>query len=140
MTSEQILGGAIIRILPVRKSRNGNNYQRIIFKLEDKRVAFTDLCEQYMNYGRWKPLLVIGKELKSLRVSIMGKTLKVNADSFPEEIRAAGPEMKFIKLDNRTVSMVPVERTKPKPKEEIVQLSLFSSPMRPSQSDVFANS
>lgn len=135
--TEQILGGAIIRILPVRKSRNGNTYQRLIFRLEDQRIAFTDLCEQFMNYGRWKSLLSIGKELRGLRVSVMGKHLKVNADSFPEEVRVAGPEIKFVKLDNRTVSMMPVVKKNPEKEKQVVQLSLFPEQARQRHFDVF---
>lgn len=72
----------LLKVLPVKQSVNGNYYQRIEFTMADGSWAKTDVCPNYRNYARWKPVLASepGTYLRGLRLKDNGT---VDADSFP---------------------------------------------------------
>ena len=76
--------GTISRILPLKRSRNGNSYIRVSFKMEDGSFAETNLCPDFRNFGRWRDLLVVGKDLSGL---VLKKFHEVDADSYPNVYR-----------------------------------------------------
>ncbi len=76
--------GVIKKIHPIKRSRNGNSFIRVEFKMEDSSWAKTDLCPDFINYQRWKPLLKVGNDLDGLKFK--GK-MEINADSFPFPVK-----------------------------------------------------
>ena len=76
--------GEIIKILPLQKSRNGNTYWRIEFKMDDGSWMKTDLCPDYRNWNRWKKLLKVGNKLFNLKQK---DYLTIDADSEPYLLR-----------------------------------------------------
>ena len=73
--------GEIIKILPVKRSRNeGDCYLRVEFKMEDGSWKKTDLVPGFRNYQRWKKLLRVGNVLFNLKI-LDDQT--IDADGFP---------------------------------------------------------
>jgi hypothetical protein len=72
----------IIKILPITKSVNGNNYIRVEMKDQLGNFYKTDLCPNYRNYKRWKKFLKVGTLIKHL---IIKDEKTVDADSYPEK-------------------------------------------------------
>lgn len=70
--------GTITKIHKTKRSRNGNSFIRVEFKLEDSSWAKTDLCQEYRNFQRWKNILIVGTELLDLRLK---NKMEVDADS-----------------------------------------------------------
>lgn len=87
--------GEIIRIWSLKKSRNGNSYRRVEFKMEDNSWAKTDLCPGYRNYDRWKKYIKVGTVLSGLILKEKGC---VDADSFPKKVDPAP------KMDNESLA------------------------------------
>jgi len=70
--------GEIIKILPKAYSRNGNEYIRVMIRLENMNIAFTDLCEDFRNFKNWKHFLKVGNRIAGLELI---RKDKINADS-----------------------------------------------------------
>jgi hypothetical protein len=74
--------GEVLKIHPAKKSRNGNTFQRIEFILKDRKKTWvkTDVCPDFRNYKKWKPVIEAG-----VRTRVDGLSLKdentVDADS-----------------------------------------------------------
>jgi len=107
--------GTIIKILPKHFSRNGGQYTRVFFRLEDGFTATTDLVDSYRNVARWKNLLRVGIDLDGL--ILKGKN-KVNADSFPREIKA-GVRQEYKQMPDGSMAIIEVMFEEPKPLEEL---------------------
>ena len=75
--------GEILEIHPPKLSRNGNTYIRITFTLNNGKWAKTDVCPNFRNYKRWKPIIEAGKGT-FIRGLIVRNDGEINADSFPE--------------------------------------------------------
>lgn len=75
--------GEILEIHPPKLSRNGNTYIRITFNLSNGKWAKTDVCPNFRNYKRWKPIIEAGKGT-FIRGLIVRNDGEINADSFPE--------------------------------------------------------
>lgn len=75
--------GEILEIHPPKLSRNGNTYIRITFTLANGKWAKTDVCPNFRNYKRWKPIIQAGKGT-FIRGLIVRNDGEINADSFPE--------------------------------------------------------
>jgi len=75
--------GNITKIHKLKRSRNGNSFVRVTFKLEGGDWAKTDLCPDYRNYQRWVPFLFEGLDLDGL---VMKTKNEVDADSYPHRI------------------------------------------------------
>jgi len=73
----------ITKIHKIKRSRNGNAFIRVTFKLENGSWAKTDLCPDYRNYQRWVPFLIEGLDLNGL---VMKSPSEVDADSYPNKI------------------------------------------------------
>lgn len=73
--------GTIKKIHPIKHSRNGNQFIRVEFTMEDGSWAKTDLCPNFRNYQNWTAFLKEGKTLKDL---IMTRAGNINADSRPD--------------------------------------------------------
>lgn len=89
------MNGEITKIDPVKKSANGNAFIRVYFKIEGKDWYKTDICPDYRNYARWKPLLKVGNMLSGLEAK--GDTT-INADSWPKLV------VKVV-VDDRTIDI-----------------------------------
>jgi len=78
--------GELLRILPLKRSRNGNSYIRIEF-LVDGKWAKTDICPDYRNYKRWTGILKAepGTIVKGLSYKNESRS-EINADSYPSII------------------------------------------------------
>ena len=116
--------GTISRILLLKRSRNGNSYIRVSFKMEDGSFAETNICPDFRNYGRWKNLLIVGKDLEGLIIKGKGA---VDADSFPEPFYIR-QEAKWIEHEDGTMECVKLEKApeiKPLPPIEIIQPKLL---------------
>lgn len=72
--------GTITKIHPLKESRNRNSYIRIEFELEDGKWAKTDVCPDFRNFARWKPILAAGIGVEVSGLTIRNKS-EVNADS-----------------------------------------------------------
>jgi len=72
--------GKIIKIHPPTRSRNGNIFKRIEFKMENGDWAKTDICPDYRNAVRWQKALDkgVGTVCKNLE---MRDSKTINADS-----------------------------------------------------------
>lgn len=97
--------GTIIKIHPIKHSRNGNAFIRIEFQMEDGRWAKTDICPDYRNYQRWKDYLTVGLSLDGLELK---KTGFVNADSFPEPVKHRR-RTEYRKMPNGDMQLVELE-------------------------------
>jgi len=116
--------GSIIKILPKRFSRNGGTFTRVNFKMEDGSFAQTDLVDSYRNVARWRNLLRVGINLDGLLLK--GKN-KVNADSFPREIKV-GVKQEWKSMPDGSMFLVDVvEEINPLPKlePELIQPKLI---------------
>jgi len=76
--------GSIIKIHNLKRSRNGNSFIRVEFRLEGGIWAKTDICPDYINYQRWKSLLTVGTELENLNFKGNSK-YEIDADSYPRK-------------------------------------------------------
>jgi len=83
----------LLKVLPVKRSVNGNLYQRIEFTMSDGEWAKTDVCPDFRNYARWKPIIASepGTYIMGLRLKSKGT---VDADSFPGVISKSKYEEK----------------------------------------------
>jgi len=70
----------IIKIHLPQKSRNGNTYLRVEFKMEGGGWLKTDLCYDFRNWSRWKKILKIGNLIGNL---ILKDATTIDADSRP---------------------------------------------------------
>ena len=104
--------GNITKIHRIKRSRNGNAFIRVTFKLENGDWAKTDLCPDYRNYQRWVPLLVEGLDLDGL---VMKSKNEVDADSYPrkltkknngEWVKNADGSMAFIEYPTQDESLI----------------------------------
>lgn len=86
----------ITKILPAEKSANGNNYVRVMFRLDGGGFAKTDLCPDYRNFKRWRTALKVGNRLGNL---IMRKSDCIDADSWPIVIKQI-KEIKEVNLSD----------------------------------------
>ena len=79
--------GKIIKIHPLKVSRNNNIFRRIEFELEDGNWAKTDICPDYRNYKNWTCVLnskdALGEEYGGLKLRRKGE---VDGDSKPKRI------------------------------------------------------
>ena len=75
--------GEIIKILPLKKSRNEGDYKRVWFRMEDRKVLKTDLVKGFRNYWRWQKLLREGNRLFNLKIKKTKDGEMVDADSWP---------------------------------------------------------
>lgn len=75
--------GEVLEIHAPKLSRNGNTFIRITFNLSNGKWAKTDVCPNYRNYKRWKPVIEAGKGTFIRGLIVRGDS-EVNADSFPE--------------------------------------------------------
>ena len=75
--------GEVLQIHEPKISRNGNTFIRITFTLANGEWAKTDVCPNYRNYKRWKPVIEAGKGT-FIRGLIVRSNGEINADSFPE--------------------------------------------------------
>ncbi|MEI7998880.1 MAG: hypothetical protein WCH62_05185 [Candidatus Omnitrophota bacterium] len=116
--------GQIIKIHPIKRSRNGGQFVRVEFRLEDRTWAKTDLVISYRNYNRWKYLIKVGVNLEGLLLKRPGE---VNADSFPRVIDP-GVIKKWQQMPDGSMAIVE-EREEIKPLEpaepELIQTKLF---------------
>lgn len=75
--------GEIIKIDPMKRSRNKNNrYIRVYFRLDKKKKRFAkmDLVPSFRNYRRWKRVLTIGNLIGDL---VSRDKITIDADSRP---------------------------------------------------------
>lgn len=78
----------VLKIHPIKISRNGNSYQRIEFTMEDGGWGKTDVCPDFLNYNKWKPVIESGIDTKlDGLVWKNEKTKQINADSKVETIK-----------------------------------------------------
>ena len=79
--------GKIIKIHPLKVSRNNNIFRRIEFELENGDWAKTDICPDFRNYKNWTQILTskepIGEEYAGLKLRKSGE---VDGDSKPKRI------------------------------------------------------
>lgn len=92
----------ISKIHPIKKSKNGNAFIRIEFKLENGRWAKTDICPDFRNYQRWDNVLRVGNDLTGIKLK---RDNEVDADSFPE-LFDGSIKKKWVKLDNGSMALV----------------------------------
>lgn len=97
--------GTITKIHNLKRSRNGNLFIRITFKLENGDWAKTDICPDYRNYIRWAPLLKVGTDLSGL---ILKRQNEVNADSFPVKISSIN-EGKWVQKEDGTMQFIKIK-------------------------------
>ena len=78
----------LLKVHPVKSNINGNSFRRIEFTMDDGSWAKTDVCPNFRNYARWKPIIKadLGTHLRGLRLKTKGT---VDADSFPGIISRA---------------------------------------------------
>lgn len=118
--------GTISKIHPIKRSRNGNSFVRVEFKLEDGRWAKTDLCPDFRNYNRWKDLLRIGQSLIGLNLKQAGE---VDADSFPLPFRDKSEEnCEWVQQPDGSMALIkktPAVKVEPLPPVEAVQEKLL---------------
>lgn len=92
----------IEKILPFKKSVNGNSYLRIFMLLEDGRFVKTDICPDYRNYLRWKRIARLGNKIRIENFEFKDNDFTVNADSWPYliegKLRGSGEKMKLQEL------------------------------------------
>lgn len=74
----------IIKILPEKKSNNGNTYIRVEFIDENKKFFKMDLCREFRNFPRWQPLLKVGIRVMGV---IEKDKMTIDADSRPTLVR-----------------------------------------------------
>jgi hypothetical protein len=74
---------ATITKIDTLKRGNGEIFQRVYFKTERGEFAVTDLCPNFRNFARWRPLLEIGNELDNLESTRFDSKnlLHIDADS-----------------------------------------------------------
>lgn len=72
--------GIVTKIHEKKVSRNGNDYIRVEFDLDNGQWAKTDLCPDFRNYKNWLPVLVNGVGTKVYDLE-MRRINEVNADS-----------------------------------------------------------
>lgn len=89
------MNGEITRVDKIKKSSNGNSFIRVYFKVDGKDWYKTDICPDYRNYARWKPLLQVGNMLSGLTAK-GDKT--IDADSWPKLIEK-------LVVDDRTIDI-----------------------------------
>jgi len=74
--------GQVHKIHPLKRSKNGNLFIRVEFTLDGGVWAKTDLCPDFANYRRWKPVLKsgVGTVIKNL-IYKSKKRSEIDADS-----------------------------------------------------------
>lgn len=111
--------GSIIKIHPMKNSRNGNRFIRVEFRMEDKSWAKTDICPDYRNYARWKDLLRSGVTLTGLNKK---RDNEVDADSFPQ-LFSSGNEGKYVMQADGSMSFI--KKVEPEKIEEVPEVGLI---------------
>ena len=76
----------ILKIFPPKTARKGGLYRRITFTLPDGSWAKTDVCPNFRNYERWKPVILAGAGTK-VKGLVFNTPEEVNADSPVEIVR-----------------------------------------------------
>jgi len=72
--------GKIIKVHPLRESKNGNSFIRIEFELLGGAWAKTDICPDFKNYKRWQKPLEIGEGAMLAELEMRDDST-INADS-----------------------------------------------------------
>ena len=82
----------IHKIHPAKLSRNNNIFIRVEFISEEGKWFKTDICPDYRNYRRWKPILDMGEGVVLMGLQPRkGATQELNADSYFEVVKKPNP-------------------------------------------------
>lgn len=108
--------GTISKIHPIKRSRNGNSFVRVEFRLENGSWAKTDICPDFRNFSRWKDILKLGIDLTGL---VLKNTTEVDADSYPIIFKEK-LNQRWVQLPDGTMELVTeavkIEELKPEEK------------------------